>query len=154
MISSGCNRLQPKKPTVAVQGVSVGSVSFTGISGTLSVEVTNPNDFGVPLASVDWRLSVGGATAVTGTIQLSNTIPAKGSTNVDVSLTVQALDAVRVARKLSAGERTYQVSGVLHFNAPIGRIDVSFSGEGDIGKALSATSDRGPLAAKRLGLGR
>ena len=154
IMASGCSQLRPKNPTVAVQGVSVSSVSFTGISGTLSVKVTNPNHFGVPLASVDWQLTVGGARAVSGTIELSNTIPANGSTNVDISLTVRTLDAVRVARKLAAGARTYRISGVLHFNAPIGRIDVAFSGEGDLGQAISATTGQDRLAATVRGLAR
>ncbi len=135
---AGCNRLQPKKPTLDVRGVAIGSVSFSGITGSLTVEVTNPNDFGVPLAAVDWQLSVGGARAVTGSVTLSNTIPANGSTTVEISLSIAALDAVHVARKLSAGQRNYQIDGVMHFNAPIGRIDVSFSGSGDLGTLVSA----------------
>lgn len=136
--AAGCNRLQPKKPTVAVRGVAVGAVSFSGITGTLTMQVTNPNDFGVPLAAVDWQLAVGDARAVSGTIELSDTIPANGSTMVNVRLTVRAIDAIAVARKLSAGERSYQVTGTLHFNAPIGRIDVGFSGQGNLGDAVAA----------------
>lgn len=136
--SLGCNRLQPKKPTVAVRGVSVGAVSLHGVSGTLSVELTNPNSFGVPLAGVDWQLSIGDARAVSGRIALSNELPANGSTLVQIGLRVDALDAIAVARRLSAGERRYRVRGVLHFNAPIGRLDVAFHGEGDLGKGLAS----------------
>lgn len=131
--AAGCSRLHPQKPSVDVRGVAVGSVSISGISGTLQMQVTNPNNFGVPLAAVDWQLAVGDARAVSGTIELSDTIPANGSTMVSVNLQVRALDAIAVARKLSAGERTYRVSGTLHFNAPIGRIDVAFTGQGNIG---------------------
>src|SRR5262245_33453838 len=79
----------------------VSAAGLGGVTGQLQLDVTNPNGFGVPLAGIDWQLSIGGARAVTGTVQLSQTIPARGVAPVATSLTVTAHDAIEVASVLA-----------------------------------------------------
>src|SRR5438132_8613979 len=67
-----------EEPSAQVRNVRVSSAGLTGVTGELRFDVTNPNGFGVPLAGVDWQLAIGGTRAVTGRVQLSQTIPAKG----------------------------------------------------------------------------
>ena len=53
--AAGCPALtaQPQNPTVDVTGVAVASVSLTGgVDGSLTVNVTNPNDVGLPLQAI------------------------------------------------------------------------------------------------------
>ena len=72
---SGCSLFMRsiEKPSAEVRGVSVSSAGFTGVSGELALDVSNPNAFGVPLQAIDWQLSVGGSRAATGQVQRTTT---------------------------------------------------------------------------------
>src|ERR1051325_9806366 len=94
MLLSACSLFMHsiEKPSAQVRNVSVSSAGLTGVRGELRFDVTNPNGFGVPLAGVDWQLQIGGTRAVTGRVELSQTIPAKGVAPVVTSLTIDARD--------------------------------------------------------------
>ncbi len=119
-----------EKPTAEVRGVTVSSAGFSGMTGELRLDVMNPNSFGVPLSGIDWQLSVGGARAVTGRIELQQTIPAKGVAPITTSLTIDARDAIAVAGSLAGGARDYQISARLHFSTQIGQLDVDIQHTG------------------------
>jgi LEA14-like dessication related protein len=125
-----------ERPEVAVRDVSVSSAGFTGISGEMQLDVTNPNNFGVPLAGIDWQLSIGGSRAVSGKIELSQTIPARGVAPVTTSLTIDARDAIGLASTLARGVRTYQVTAQVHFALAMGRVDVEVSHSGTLGSGM------------------
>ena len=121
-----------EKPTAQVRAVSVGSVSFTGIDGAVALDIQNPNSFGVPLSAIDWQLSVGVARAVDGRIELSQTIPAKGTAPVNAALHIDGRDAIAVAAELTRGIRTYQLNARLHFSTAIGPISVDVASTGEL----------------------
>jgi len=121
-----------EKPTAQVRAVSVGAVSFSGIDGEVALDIQNPNAFGVPLSAIDWQLSVGGAHAVDGRIELAQTIPAKGTAPVVAALHIDARDALAVAGELSRGTRTYQLHARLHFSTTLGPISVDVQGTGEL----------------------
>jgi len=127
-----------EKPSAKVRGVSVSSAGFTGITGELALDVTNPNGFGVPLSGIDWQLSVGGARAVTGTVQLNQTIPARGVAPVTTSLSIAASDALVVGGVLAQGARNYQLSVRLHFSTSVGQLDVDVAHTGQLGSGSLA----------------
>lgn len=133
--TSGCSLFMRsiEKPKASVRDVSLSSAGFGGVSGHLQLDVTNPNGFGVPLAGIDWQLSVGGARAVTGTVQLSQTIPARGVAPIATTLSVSASDAIAVASMLATGARTYEVKAKLHFSTPVGQVDVDIAHTGTLG---------------------
>lgn len=122
-----------ERPQAKVRDVSVSSVGFTGVTGQLALDVTNPNNFGVPLSGIDWQLSVGGARAVTGSAHLSQTIPARGVAPITTSLTIDARDAIAVATALASGVRDYQLSARLHFSTAVGQLDVEVQHSGTLG---------------------
>jgi LEA14-like dessication related protein len=122
-----------ERPQAKVRDVSVSSVGFTGVTGQLALDVTNPNNFGVPLSGIDWQLSVGGARAVTGSAQLSQTIPARGVAPITTSLTIDARDAIAVARALASGVRDYELAAKLHFSTAVGQLDVEVQHRGTLG---------------------
>jgi LEA14-like dessication related protein len=119
-----------EKPTATVRQVSVSSVSFAGATGELAIDVMNPNSFGVPLSGIDLQLSIGGARAVTGTVQLSQTIPAKGVAPIVTTLSINASDAVGVATAMARGARDYRVDVSLHFSTQVGPLDVAVNHTG------------------------
>jgi LEA14-like dessication related protein len=132
-----------EKPQADVRNVSVASASFTGVTGELALDVTNPNNFGVPLSGIDWQLSIGGARAVTGSVQLSQTIPARGVAPVTTSLSIATGDAITVAGVLARGARDYQINVKLHFSTQVGQIDVDVAHTGQLGTQTASASGLG-----------
>lgn len=129
-----------EKPKAEVRNVNVSAAGFSGVTGELRLDVTNPNSFGVPLAGIDWQLSIGGARAVTGSVQLSQTIPAKGVAPVTTSLTIDAMDAAIVASQLAGGARDYKIHAKLRFSTQVGAIDVELDHAGQLGASRALGS--------------
>lgn len=132
-----------EKPKADVRDVSLSSASFSGVSGELALDVMNPNSFSVPLSGIDWTLSVGGARAVTGSVQLSQQIPAKGVAPVTTSLSIATSDALAVAGVLARGSRDYQISVRLHFSTQVGQIDVDVTHQGQLGQGTQTAASSG-----------
>jgi len=132
---SGCSIFMRsiEKPSAKVRDVSVSSAGFTGVKGELRMDVTNPNPIGVPLQGIEWTLSIGGAQAVSGRVELSQTIPAKGVAPVTTSLTIDARDAVAVASALSSGSRTYTLRAHITFSTAVGPLSIDVESSGQLG---------------------
>jgi LEA14-like dessication related protein len=117
--------------------VSVSGVTFSGATGVVALDVTNPNSFGVPLSGMDWQLSVGGARAFTGTVQLSQTIPAKAAVPVETTLSIGATDAITVSQMLARGVSSYRIDVTLHFSTKVGPVDVALHHDGELGSIVA-----------------
>lgn len=126
-----------EKPTAEVREVWVSSASMSGMRGQVDLDVFNPNGFGVPLSRVDWELSIGTVTAMTGSFSLSAEIPARATAPVSVDLHIDARDAIAVARSLGLGERNYTLRAVLHFSTRVGPVDVDIAHTGHISEGAS-----------------
>lgn len=126
-----------EKPKVEIRDVSISSAGFGGVSGELALDVMNPNMFGVPLSGIDWQLSVGGTRAVTGNVQLSQTIPARGVAPVVTSLSIGTGDAITVGSALARGARDYQISARFHFATKAGPIAVDVVHRGQLASHVS-----------------
>jgi len=125
-LTAGCSLFMHsiERPTATVRDVSVSSAGLGGVTGQVQMDVTNPNGIGVPLSGIDWQLSVGGARAVTGAVELQQTIPARGVAPVTTSLSIGMLDAAQVATVLASGGRDYRIDATLHFSTSVGQLDV------------------------------
>jgi LEA14-like dessication related protein len=131
---AGCFLTHPiEKPTAQVRTVAVGSVSFSGIDGSIDLDVQNPNAFAVPLSEIDYQLSVGGAQAVSGRIELSQTIPARGVAPVHATLHIDPRDAIGVGEQLMGGARDYTLAARLTFTTRLGSVDVAVQQNGQLG---------------------
>jgi LEA14-like dessication related protein len=139
---SGCSLFMHsiEKPKADVRDVSLQSATFSGVSGELALDVMNPNSFSVPLSGIDWTLSVGGTRAVTGSVQLSQQIPAKGVAPVTTSLSIATTDALAVGAALARGSRDYQIQVRLHFSTQVGQIDVDVTHAGQLGTQTASTN--------------
>lgn len=132
---AGCSMFMHsmEKPTAEVRNVSLSSAGFTGVTGQLQMDVTNPNGFGVPLSGVEWQLSIGGSRAVTGSAQLQANIPARGVAPVTTTLTIDARDAITVGSLIASGTRTYQLDAKLTFSTNFGPLAVEVHHQGTLG---------------------
>jgi LEA14-like dessication related protein len=131
---SGCSLFMHsmERPTATVRNVSVASAGMGGVTGQLQVDVMNPNAFGVPLSGIDWQLSVGGTRAVSGQVELQQTIPAQGVSPITTTLSIGTLDAVMVAAALGRGAHTYTLAAKFHFSTAVGPLEVEVQKSGDL----------------------
>ena len=132
---SGCSMFMHsiEEPKATVEDVSITSAGWSGVTGKLDLDVMNPNNFGVPISRIDWTLSINGSRAVTGRVDLSETIPARGHAPVSTQLTIDARDAIAVGTSLAAGGREYRLDARLHFAAGLAGVDVTISHQGTLG---------------------
>ena len=121
-----------ERPTATVRTVSVASAGFRGVTGQLQVDVMNPNAFTVPLSGIDWQLSIGDARAVSGQVQLGQTIPAEGVSPITTSLSIDTADALLVAAALGRGAHTYELDAKFHFSTGVGQLDVEVKKTGEL----------------------
>jgi LEA14-like dessication related protein len=110
---AGCSA-QPKSPEISVQGVTLKSLSFGGLSLDVTLQVTNPNPFGLTLDSLtfdvyyqdgsDWvYLSHGEKKGITVN---------PGENEITVPVTVDNAELLRsLAGFITSGEVTVQVRG-------------------------------------------
>ncbi|MGE0547114.1 MAG: LEA type 2 family protein [Kofleriaceae bacterium] len=131
---TGCSMFMRsiERPTATVREVSLSSAGLGGVAGQLRLDVSNPNSVGVPLSGIDWQLSVGGARAVTGAVQLSQTIPARGVAPVTTSLSISAADAIAVASVMSRGARDYTLTAKLTFSTAVGPLEIEVKHRGEL----------------------
>jgi LEA14-like dessication related protein len=126
-----------EKPNVEVRDVALSQVSLmAGVEGHVALDVSNPNAVGVPLQGIDWQLSIAGAPAVRGHVDVSQTIPAHGVAPVTASLHIDAGDAVAVARRLAVGGREYGLDARIYFAMPMGTISVDVHKDGALSDVL------------------
>lgn len=127
-----------ERPTAQVRDASITAAGLGGVSGSLRLDVTNPNTFGVPLSGIDWQLAVGGNRAATGNVDLEQTIPARGVVPVTTSLAISTADAIGVVRAVASGVREYQLDATLHFSTNVGQLDVAVHYTGSIGSTVAS----------------
>lgn len=133
---AACFIMSPvEKPTATVRSASLGTASLTSLEGRLDLDVMNPNAFGVPLAGIDWELAIGGAAAVRGRVEASQTIPAKGSAPVSTALRIDLGTAYDAAAAIARGERSYRLTARLHFSTKLGDLTVDVTHQGSLAGA-------------------
>jgi LEA14-like dessication related protein len=119
-----------EKPIVEARGLAVTSIGLGGLDARATFAITNPNPVGLPLAAVDWELSIGGSSPIRGRVTLSKTIPAKGSAPVDVDIHIAPATAVEMISRVRSGAQDYRLAGTLHFTSKLGDIGVAFDQAG------------------------
>src|SRR5687768_4651783 len=85
----GCSSLSNvQKPTASVTAMTLGEVDAQGFTMNFGVNVSNPNPVALPLAGTDYKLGIGGVGVLGGKTQSQGSIPAKGSRDVTVPVSV------------------------------------------------------------------
>lgn len=87
---AGCaglrDALDPKPPEVSVAGVRVTELGFNHAILLLDLRIDNPNAVGVKVAGYDYRLAIGGRTALTGDQRQRVELEAGGRSSLEVPL--------------------------------------------------------------------
>ena len=129
---SGCsavpNMVAP--PSISVQDVSLQSLSLTQGTGLVSLNVTNPNAFPIPLEGVQYNLRLNGTQVASGDQRQSMYLYPNQPTAVQIPVQLQLATLMHLAPVLWQNRAVqYQLDGAVRL--PF--ISVPFQRQGGIG---------------------
>ncbi|RAL24688.1 hypothetical protein DL240_00315 [Lujinxingia litoralis] len=118
-------------PRAALRDVEFRSINLSALNFALLIDLTNPNEYALPLREVDWRVDLFSAYLASGTLRHDQQIPARGNARIDLPVAVRFAEAKQSAtRIIREPVIPWQVSGACHIETPIGSIPVSFRDSG------------------------
>lgn len=129
---SGCaavpNVVAP--PSISVQEVSLQSLSLTQGTGLVSLNLTNPNAFPIPLEGVQYNLRLNGTPVASGDQRQSMYLQPNQPTAVQIPVQLQLANIMQLAPVLWQNRSVqYQLDGAVRL--PF--ISVPFQRQGGIG---------------------
>ena len=144
-LAPGCASLSNvRKPTASVTAMTLGGVDAHGFTMNFGVNVANPNAVALPLAGTDYKLGIGGVGVLGGKTKSQGKIPANGSREVTVPVSVafENLLSAQQAIRDSGGDVPYDLQGGLSFetgNPLLGslRVPLRYSGTLPLKRVLS-----------------
>lgn len=145
LLLPGCASLTGlQKPTASVTAMNLGEVNPQGFTMNFGVSIANPNSVALPLANSDYKVGIGGVGVLDGKAKTQGSIPANGSREVTLPVTVafESLLAAEQAIRDSGGDVPYDLSGGLSFetgNPLLGslRVPLRYSGTLPLKRVLS-----------------
>ena len=129
---SGCSAVPNVvvPPSISVQDVSLQSLSLTQGTGLVSLNVTNPNAFPIPLESVQYNLRLNGTQVASGDQRQSMYLQPNQPTAVQIPVQLQLATLIQLAPVLWQNRAVqYQLDGAVRL--PF--ISVPFQRQGGIG---------------------
>jgi len=93
----------PRLPQLALDGVSIRSLSLTRLSLEVRVRMVNPNAFPLPAGRLDAALSLGGAEVARVENRALSAVASKGSAVAAIPISLDLGEAGRAALDLSRG---------------------------------------------------
>jgi LEA14-like dessication related protein len=160
-LAAGCKSLQDmagmaQKPTAHVVGTSVRGLSLTNIVLLFDIEVANPYAVAVPLADLSYALDSGGHKLLSGSIQPSGSIPAKGKQVIQLPVTVAFAPVLTAMKGVKPGAvLPYTADFRLGIDAPaIGRLEAPFSRKGELPIPTVPEVELSSFEVGKLGLDR
>lgn len=117
-------------PSISVQDVSLQSLSLTQGTGLVSLNVTNPNAFPIPLEGVQYNLRLNGTPVASGDQRQSMYLQPNQPTAVQIPVQLQLATIMQLAPVLWQNRSVqYQLDGAVRL--PF--ISVPFQRQGGIG---------------------
>jgi len=120
------------RPTILVRGVKVKSVGITGGSIEVSLHITNPNPYPLPVQRALYSFALADSTEVgRGESAAAFTLPAHDSVVVQLPLDV-SWQGLRAAARDAARDGTvdYRFKGTVTIDTPVGNPEVPFESVG------------------------
>ena len=120
------------RPTILVRGVKVRSVGLTGGSIEVSLQISNPNPYPLPVHRAIYSFALADSTEIgRGESAAAFTLPAHDSTLVQLPLDV-SWDGLRAAARDASRDGTvdYRLTGSVTIDTPIGDPNVPFESTG------------------------
>jgi len=128
LAATGCAVIRPE---VALQDASLAGISTEKLDVTLDLSMENPNDIALPIDRLEWKLSLFGLDFADGIARIGKELPALGTLQLDVPLSISFKRALSVVDKVLTGKPiAYTVEGEMFFDTPFGPIGVDSTDEG------------------------
>jgi len=109
----------PKLPEINLKEVNVSSLSWAGAALNFILELNNPNAFEMTMNSLEYNISMGGNSFLSGKSKKNLSISEKGQTTVEIPLKVNFLQLGKSAVNLLSGQSTgYELNGAMNFLVP------------------------------------
>jgi LEA14-like dessication related protein len=123
----------PELPHVMVKEISINNFSWAGAALNFVLELENNNAFNVNVKQLEYTISIGGKSMISGKSKKGTSIPQNGKTTMNVPLDVNFIRLGKSAFDLLAGESSeYGISGEMIFNTPEGEKRFPFSNAGSV----------------------
>ncbi len=119
-----------EKPTVSVQNISLQQLSLTQGTAVVTLNVTNPNSFPLPLKGIEYGVTLNGHRVASGDQVQEQTIGAGQQVPVNIPVKLDFVELVKLAPvALHERKLQYDLSGAVRL--PF--IKVPFQRQGGIG---------------------
>lgn len=123
------------KPEVELRDVQVVGLGFKAQTFLLSLNVSNPNAFPLPVSHISYGLKLDGHRFASGETPCEISVPASGETefaiSVELDLLTTAPKLLSIVRDGARGEIPYELNGELGLDIPL-TPSVSFGTDGSI----------------------
>jgi LEA14-like dessication related protein len=109
-----------REPLLSLHSVDISKISFTGTDLLCKVRVQNPNPITIPFPEVGWELFVNTNSFINGVVKNNRNIGARGSTIIDVPVSLNYLDVFNTFRSLKGTRQAdFRVALAAKFAIPV-----------------------------------
>ena len=134
---SGCSLVQSvvtstaERPSLEFKNVAFPRIDLDGADINLVFQVTNPNSVGLDLAQADYAVDIEGHRLVGGKPQGGLKIPARGSSEVTLPVSVHWKDLAPAVETLFSKDKiAYKVGGTFGLSSPVGPVSLPIEHQG------------------------
>ena len=108
------------EPSVSFENVSITGINFNSVALNARLRIQNGNSFAIPFPEINWNLFVSDTSFLTGVIRNNTRINARGSTMVDLPITVPYEGLYRtIAVLLDSDQAPYRIDLGIRFSIPV-----------------------------------
>jgi LEA14-like dessication related protein len=109
----------PGLPKVALKQLDIENLSWRGADLKIIMEVANPNSFALDMAGLNYGVNLGGNRFAEGVYEKIPSVPANGTSTIDIPLSVDFMKLGRSAYSLlKENASQYELDGEMIFNLP------------------------------------
>ena len=110
-------------PRVSAPSFDTGRIDFTGIEQNWILNITNPNNFPIPIPEYNWQYEVNGTPVISGRINQSGDISANSQTPLNFTVNVRYTDIISAVGSLGTSPELrslMKMDTILPFELPQG----------------------------------
>ncbi|WP_410497937.1 LEA type 2 family protein [Chitinibacter sp. S2-10] len=129
---SACASIPDKieKPQVSLAGISIAKLGLVEQQFVLSLRVSNPNDFAIPLNGLNVNVDLNNQPFAQGVSNEKVTLPRLGETVIKLNVTTSLNQVFKQLKTLQNGALNYKISGKVY--APLLPAGLAFERKGEL----------------------
>ncbi len=120
----------PDVPKIELAGVKMNKVDLSGVEGTLSLKVANPNQFAVTLSKLTAGIDVGGVRLFDGGVGTKPAFSAGQEQPIDIGFKASVASAMgAMLDAIKNGKASYKLAGDVEVDSEFGKFGRSYANE-------------------------